>query len=143
MTTTPSEPVVLPDEPLYPTHVTDAATAARTFNMVPAGQVTVIPLDMTDAQMVQIKITQAYGGEDFVLRAWVSDQPLGASMLTEQPDFIALSRFPGRPVVLYSVTQTPPDGVIGVPVINQRYYLNIQNVANTPSAFSFSITILA
>jgi hypothetical protein len=138
-----SEPVVLADQPLYPTQVIDAATAMRTYTMIPPCQVVVIPLDtMADAQMVQIKMTQAYGGEDFALRVWVSDQPLGVSKFAERQGFVALSRAPARPVVLYTASQTPPADAIRVPVINQRYYLNVQNVTNTAIAFSFLLSVL-
>jgi hypothetical protein len=157
--------VVLPPNPLYPVEVVDPQIKPDLPVVVAGGNVAVVPLDMGDAQMLKVDLTQVsirvtpalvVTGEDFALRAWVSEWPLGASAAAEQPGFLAVSRAvndrpgflplpraPSRPFVLHTAAQTPPADALAVPAIRQRYHLNVQNLTNSSHAFVVTSTALA
>lgn len=142
-------PIILPARSLNPFTLYDTAAATTAPNVLPAGNVGLLPLDMDAVNLMQVIVTQVFippmGEQDYAMRAWVSEYPNGLSVLERLPDnTFTVSRFTPRPLYLFTPGQTAPSGdVILAPVSNQRYFLNVQNLTNTMCAFSFSQSILA
>lgn len=126
---------------LYPTTVLEASVAAEEPNVILAGTLTVIPLDMTVSQMVQLNLWQmSIWTEDFSLRAWISVFENG---IPYPPGPTPIIRYGGAPIVVYVESQTPPEHSIAVPVPPGVYFLNILNLTNSTNIYGFAETVLA
>lgn len=128
---------------LYPYYLLDPVTAAINPNMLASGTVVLLPIDMTTILMTQIIVTQVSLTQDFGMRCWLSVYPLGVSLIAPLPDVFALSRMTPRPLIIFVNDQVPPPNSILANVQPGLYYLNILNLTNHHSAFSFTQTNLA
>lgn len=128
---------------LYPSITVDPNTAAASPTFVPAGQMILIPLDMTSVMMTQISLAQLSLTQDFALRAWVSPFPEGISVVAAPSNVFPVMRTGGLPITVYVSPENPPTGTLPIEVIPGFYYLNILNLTNATTAFSFSKTDLA
>jgi hypothetical protein len=137
MLTSPPAPA-----PLYPSFVLDPVLAAANPNVIPSGTLALIPIDMTVTQMTKIIVTQVSLTQDFGLRGWVSQYPLGISLIVPLPDTFSLSRMTPAPLLIYVVDQIPLPDMILAPVLAGLYYLNILNLTNLPAVFAFFKTDL-
>jgi hypothetical protein len=127
---------------LYPYAVFAPGVAAQEPQLLPAGTLALIPLDLSVVQMMKLVLAQASFTEDYGMHAWISRYPAGSSLLTAL-DVFPLMRMAPRPVVLYVPGQTPPDATYLAPVEPGAYYLNVLNLTNSLSRFSFAQTNLA
>jgi hypothetical protein len=133
-------PVVLPARSLYPLILFDIAAAATMPSWIPSQNVALIALDMFDLNVLQFTINHVSAGEDFSLRAWVSEFPFGLSVLTSTPDYFPVVRNTPRSVYLTTDDQVIIDlAGIYAPVNHSRYFLNVQNLSNSPQAFMFNL----
>jgi hypothetical protein len=142
----PPPPVIIGSQSLYPQILFDAKQAMLAPNVIPSGTLALIALDMYYVDLMQVIVTQlSPWGEDFSLRAWVSQYPAGISVIIPMPSYdFPVARFAPRALLLYTPRQMQmPGTAILAPVINMRYFLNIQNLSNTAIAFNFVQTILA
>lgn len=127
---------------LYPSITIDPTVATGTANMLPAGMVALIPINMSVVQMMQIILVQVSQSEDFGMQAWLSVAPAGLSLITPFPNVFSLMRTTPRPLILFLHGQTPPVDAIFAPVIAGHYILNILNLTNSAAAFGFAQSIL-
>lgn len=127
---------------LYPYLFFNPILAAEEPQPLPAGNLALIPLDLSTVQMMKIVLAQASYTEDYGMHAWISRYPAGQSLLNGIDVFPVMRMMP-RPVILYVNGPTPPDAAYLAPVEPGAYYLNVLNLTNTMSRFSFSQTNLA
>lgn len=125
---------------LFPITELDANTAAQGNNLLPAGTLIVIPIDMTSVRMTQITVAQVSATQDYSMRTWLSEFPDGVAIA---PGPFPVLRTSGLPFVVYITGQTPPDGCYAMLVTPGTYILNIVNLTNEANLFSFSKTDLA
>lgn len=124
---------------LYPTTVIDPATLALEPNIIQPGNLIVAPIDMTEAQMVQIDLQQMSNTQYFSLRAWLS---LYQNGIAYPPGNYSVLNWAGAPIVIYVPGQTPPDYTFAIEVPPGMYFLNILNLTNEHNIFSFIIETL-
>jgi hypothetical protein len=128
---------------LYPTITLDPLTTVIGGNIVPAGSLVIMPIDMSAVLMRQIIVGQISQTEDFGMRGWVSLYPNGISLITGLNAVFPLMRMSPQPLVVYVQGQSPPLGSIQALVTPGLYYLNILNLTNTQSMFALAMATLA
>lgn len=122
---------------LYPIIELDPEIAALDPNMLPAGTLIVLPVDMSSVQMVQIVLVQLSQTQDYSMRTWLSRYPDGIAIA---PGVFPVLRGQGLPFVIHTADQTPPENTNAIQVEAGNYILNILNLTNEINVFSFSTT---
>lgn len=110
-------------------------------NLLPPGNLIVVPLDMTIVQMTQIMLQQMSNTQDYSMRAWISQFPGGIPL--GSGIYSVLKFGAGLPIIVHVASQTPPENTFPVLVSPTEYFVNILNLTNEANFFGFLQTNLA
>jgi hypothetical protein len=120
---------------LYPTTTVSVDQAANNIQSA-QGALTVIPITIAPSSVTRFTVTQTSTAQDYTLRVWISQTRDGQAL----GDVWYASRVADKVRAFYTPDQSPPTGLVAIPLMAGNYYINVLNLTLQANSFTFALS---